>query len=50
MKRTNILRWVRRTWAQGTVGKTVATVLLVAMVMPSFAGVSWRTALRGGCK
>lgn len=31
MKRTNLLQWVRRTWAQGAVGKTVATVLLAAM-------------------
>jgi len=47
------LRQVRRTWAQGKVGKTIAVVLGVAMLLPSFAAMPpWTLSARtvGGGK
>jgi len=41
------LRKVRRTWAQGKMGKGMAVLLGVAMVMPSLAAVPpWSVAAR----
>jgi len=53
VKRGWTLRTVRRTWAQGKVGKTMAILLGVAMVLPAFAAVPpWVVSTRtvGGCK
>jgi hypothetical protein len=47
MRHSWTLRTVRRTWAQGRIGKTMAVVLGVAMLLPSFATVpSWAVSAR----
>jgi hypothetical protein len=49
MRHSWTLRTVRRTWAQGKMGKGMAVLLGVAMVMPSLAAVPpWRVAARAG--
>jgi hypothetical protein len=52
IRRAWTLQRVRRTWAQGRVGKAMAVLLGVAMLMPSFAAVPpWvASAHGGGCK